>query len=449
MEPRRKGPAERYSRARAVTFAMPRLGTSILLGIENFAVFTLYVSGYGLGSFETSVALAAGYLSIAASQFLFGWISDHVSTRLGKRKPFIIALAPLLGVSFVFLLLPGLVLPDLDDKAALFYWMLGWDVVFRASYAVTTPYQAWMAEQFEAGDRPKVSQLQNVFNYIGNGLMAILSLVVFTQVTDKIEADASTIPPELLCIAVVFSALLVSLFYVAALALPVEPVREARSGPLQGLKGVVGNKNFLRVVLMQGVSGFGWSITTTVMLTYAEEVLQLSTLEYVVVAALLLLGILVFLQLWRKHMEKRGKKPALLKIFAIAAAFLPITLLGLVPMESKLLLGIVFILGVSMVLGGWFLLPYILYADIADDDDKRTGELQAGAYVGFPSIFLNICQAIGVLLLGTITSLPAIGGASYSLGYVLWGPVVSGILVVSWWYTRRYVTLDFAWESKV
>ncbi|NMC03766.1 MAG: MFS transporter, partial [Candidatus Lokiarchaeota archaeon] len=419
-----------YSRRNATVFAMPRFGTSVVLGIESFAMFTLYVSGYGLGSFQTSIAIAAGYLSIAASQFLLGWLSDHVYTSLGRRKPFLLLVAPMLGISFVFLELPGLVLPDLNDKDALFWWMLAWEVLFRASYGVTVPYQAWMAELFESRDRPKVSQLQNTFNYIGNGLMAVLSLVVFTAAADKIEADVNTIPPELLWITYAFAITVVSLFILTALLLPTEPRRDLASGHVQSLKKAIQNQNFLRVVLMQGISGFGWSIITTVMLTYTKEVLELTTIEYIIVAVCLLLGIFVFLYMWRVNIEKKGKKPVLLKIFLIAAMFLPITFLGLVPMPSRLPVGIIFILGIALVLGGWYLLPYIIYADIAEDDDKGSGELRAGVYAGFPSIILNLFQAIGVVLLGLVTSIPAIGGATYSFGYILWGPITSGILLI-------------------
>ncbi len=437
-----------YSKGKATIFAIPRFGTSVLLGIEGFALYTLYTSGYGLGSFVTTVALAAGYLSIAVAQFLLGWLSDHVFTKIGRRKPFILIFAPLLGISFVFLLLPGLMLPDLNDKAALFYWMLVWDVLFRACYAVTTPYQAWMAEQFEASDRPKVSQLQNVFNYIGNGLMSIISLVVLTNTADKIAANINVVPSELLWITITFAVVLVVLFYMTTFLLPTEPKREIKSDIVQSLKVVVKNKNFLRVVLMQGIAGLGWSIITTVMLKYIDTVLHLGREEYIGVAACLLLGIFIFLYMWRKQIERNGKKPTLLKIFVIAAAFCPITFIALIPMGSNLPLGIIFILGIALVLGGWFLLPYIVYADIADDDDKNTGELQAGVYAGFPNIILNLFQALGMILLGLITSLPALGGASYSFGYILWGPVVSVILIVSWWYTKRYVTLDFLWERK-
>ncbi|KKK44613.1 MAG: hypothetical protein Lokiarch_16840 [Candidatus Lokiarchaeum sp. GC14_75] len=34
--------------SRKILFGVPRLGTSILLGIEGWALLTLYTSGYGL-----------------------------------------------------------------------------------------------------------------------------------------------------------------------------------------------------------------------------------------------------------------------------------------------------------------------------------------------------------------------------------------------------------------
>ncbi len=103
-------------------FCLPRLGTSTILGIESWALFTLYTTGYGLDSFRAAIALAIGYLTIAASQFLLGWISDRKYTKLGRRKPYILLFAPFLGISIVFLLLPAQFIKDLRNKDILFFW---------------------------------------------------------------------------------------------------------------------------------------------------------------------------------------------------------------------------------------------------------------------------------------------------------------------------------------
>ncbi len=438
------------TRGKRVLYAFPRLSSSLVLGIEGFAMFTLYYIGYGLEPFLVGFAQSMGYLSIAAAQFLLGWVSDAKYTKWGRRKPYIIMFAPLLGISFIFLLLPALVLPDLANKTALFGWLLVWDIIFRISYAVTTPYQAWMAEIFPVEERPMVSQTQNTFAYIGNGIMALTTMLVLTGVFDKIQTDVNTIPSEFLLIVVSFGSIAIVLFSLICFVLPTEPHYEIDTNLIGNLKIILKNKNYNLMVLMVGISGFGWSIIVTVMLTYIEVVLDLGTMEYLIVAILLLLGIFTSLYLWRKMIQKNGKKPTLMRIFILAICFLPITLLGLIPEIPKLLFGVVFILGIAAILGGWFLFPYIIYADIAEDDEKTTGMLKAGIYTGYPSIILNIFQAVGVLLLGTIMTLPdiTVGSLTFSMGLVIWGPICSLILIVSLLYTKKFVKLDYDWEEK-
>ncbi|NVM38349.1 MAG: MFS transporter, partial [Candidatus Lokiarchaeota archaeon] len=250
---------EQTDNFKKILFSAPRLGTSIVLGIEGWALLTLYTSGYGLHPFLAGFAIAMGYLTIALSQFLLGWISDAKFTKWGRRKPYIIVFAPLLGISIIFLILPGLVL-DLNDpssfyfmgilfqKKTLFLWILLWEIIFRASYAVTTPYQAWMAEEFPIEERPKVSQFQNTFNYLGNGIMALFSMIVLTSYIDALDGAVDLNIPIPLNISIpifIFGILTIVLFYIIAFKMPTEPKYEIRSNLIESLKVIVKNKNFM------------------------------------------------------------------------------------------------------------------------------------------------------------------------------------------------------------
>ena len=438
------------SKRKSILFAMPRFGTSVVLGIEGWALFSLYTLAYGISPFLVGFALAMGYLSVAASQFLLGWISDAKYTRLGRRKPWIILITPILGISFILLLLPALFLPDLTDKSALFSWLLVWEIVFRLSYGMTTPYQSWTAEQFKVSDRPMVSQLQNTFNFIGNGVMALFTLLILTGVFQKIQKNPNVIPPEFLIPTILFGVIVIALYYLLVILMPIEPEFKIDSSLSTNLKTILKNKNYVLTTLMRGITGIALSMTVTIMLTYAIVVLRLSGTDFIIIAVFLLLCIFVFLYIWRKLIQKKGKKQTLLYVFIFGIVFLPITLLGLIPMDSYLILGIIFITGIAALLGGWFLFPYILDADMAEDDEKSTGELKAGIYTGFPSILLNIFQAVGVFFLGIIVSLRNIrvGTASFSIGLIIWGPICSIILLCSYIYTKRLLTLDFDWEHK-
>jgi GPH family glycoside/pentoside/hexuronide:cation symporter len=441
----------RTSTRKMLFYGSARLSSAMVLGIEGFALFTLYYVGYGVPAFLVTSAQAIGYLVIGLSQFLLGWISDAKYSRWGRRKPYIIIFTPLLAISFFSLVFPSLFVPDLNDKISLFLWFLIWDIGFKVGYSMTTVYQAWMPEQFEVRSRPKVSQIQNYFNYIGNAIMIVVSMLVLTSFVGQLEVDINAaIPTDYLIILVFFAIVLMVLFYLVAFLMPTEQYYEIKTNLVENIKTTVKNKNFELTILMIGLSSLAWSQISNVMLTYTQVVLDFSTTEYLIAAVLLIIGVFIFLYLWRKLIEKKGKKPTLLYILLFAMIYLPLTLVGLIPMSSTLVFGIIFIIGIAAMLGGWGLFPYIIYADLAEDDEKSTGNLKAGAYAGFPAIPLNAFQAFGVFVLGVaISSLPdvTVGTLTFSLGLVVWGPICSVFLLISYFYTRKYVKLDFDWEK--
>lgn len=442
----------RSSTGKMLFYGSARMSSAIVLGIEGFALFTLYYVGFGVPAILVGSAQAIGFLVIGLGQFLLGWISDSKYTRWGRRKPYIIIITPFLAISFIALLIPSLILPDLNDKIALFIWFLIWDIVFKIGYSMTTVYQAWMPEQFEVKSRPKVSQLQNYFNYIGNAIMLLMSMLVLTSFVDDLRADINApIPSTFLILTIIFGVILVVLYYMIAFLMPTEPYYEIKTNLKENIKATVKNKNFGKIILMIGFSSLAWSMIGNVMLTYIEVVLDFGTTEYLLAAVSLIISIFIFLYMWRKLIEKRGKKPTLLYILLFAMIYLLLTLVGLLPMAANLVFGLIFIIGIAAMLGGWGLFPYVIYADLAEDDEKSTGALKAGVYAGFPSIPLNAFQAFGVFVLGVaIESLPdiTVGTLTYSMGLVLWGPICSLFLLISYFFTRKYVKLDFDWEKK-
>ncbi|MHA1845780.1 MAG: MFS transporter, partial [Promethearchaeota archaeon] len=216
------------------------------------------------------------------------------------------------------------------------------------------------------------------------------------------------------------------------------------------LKVVLKNKNFLLVTLMIGIASLAWTQIGSLILLFTEVVLKLEATTYIAAAAIFIIGILVFLFLWRSLIRRFGKKKSLLYDLLAAVIFLPLTLLSLIPAISAVIFGILFLLGMAGIMSGWFIFQSIMVPDISEDDEKATGELKAGTYRGFPSIPLNIFQAIGLMIMGSILELPEITvrSSTFSLGYVLWGPVCSLILLVAYFYARKFIQLDFEWEKK-
>jgi len=428
-----------------IIFGLPTLGTSIIMGFADFALFALYNLAYNLTPFLVGIALGLGKITIAASQFFFGWISDAKYTKWGRRKPYLIIMSPVLGLSFILLLLPSLML-DLTDLNTLFIWLLIWYQIFNICYGVTSPYGAWMAEQFRFNDRPRASQYQQLFNFIGYALITAFSMIILTDFINNLEENPSIIPADFFYSVLIFGTIPIILFYLTSFVISKEPYFKINSKIIQNLKVILKNRNFLLATLMQGISSIATIIIVEIMLIFIIEVLQFNDLEYYVVAGIMIFGILIFLYIWKMIIQKLGKKKSLLYIFLSAIIILSLTLIGLIPMESHFIFGLLFIIGLAGCLGGWALFPAIIYADIAEDDEKKTGELKAGIYTGFPSITLNLFQAFGIFIMGMILELPSLGGLSYSIGLILWGPICSLIFIITYLFTRKFIQLDFEWE---
>src|SRR5512144_1298024 len=93
------------------------LGTLVLYGAPSFAGPAMLVPILNhMPKFYSDVVLAPlGYMAIAIAVAralhalrdpLFGWLSDRVKTRLGRRRPFIIVFAPLCALAFWALFTP-------------------------------------------------------------------------------------------------------------------------------------------------------------------------------------------------------------------------------------------------------------------------------------------------------------------------------------------------------
>ncbi|MHA1764082.1 MAG: MFS transporter [Promethearchaeota archaeon] len=440
---------EKSTTRKFILFALPKYSNSIVMGFADLALATLYILAYQLPPFLVGLALGLGKITIAISQFFFGWISDAKYTRLGRRKPYIILLAPILGISFILLLLPSMLI-DITNIEALFIWLLVIYQFFNMSYAITTPFNAWMVEQFSVEERPKAAQIQTAFDILGVATISVFSLIIMTDFISKVRENPEILPPSFFYSVIAFGIMVIVVFYLVCFLMPIEPHFKIESTIFQYLKVVLKNKKFIAVIGMIGIASLGWVQVSSLVLLFIEVVLKFEFTTYIMASVVFILGIILFLYMWRTFIKKFGKKRTLMYDLIAAVIFLPFTLIGLIPMQSTLIYGIIFVLGIAAIYSGWQILQYIMIPDISEDDEKATGELKAGTYKGIPSIPLNFFQAIGLIIMGSILELPeiSVGSSSFSIGYVLWGPICSAILLITLFYAKKYITLDFEWEKK-
>jgi len=436
------------STGKFLTYGMPRLSASLVLDTVDFGILFLYILVYGLPPILSGIALAIGKLSIAISQFSMGWLSDKTKTKYGRRKPFMFFYAPLTAISFICALLPMIFIQN-PTAIVLFVWIIVFDAIFQWSYGgLTTPYQSWVSEQFIVHQRPKASAFQNLFGFIGAGVGIVFTLLVFPPLIETFQ-KTKTLDPIFVILIFTFGILVILLFYICALAFPVEKVEAAEMNFREDLKKVLKDKNFMRVCWLQGIAFLAIGMITPSLIGFATIVLKIEGTTLYITAVVLLVGIMGFLFMWKKLIDKKGKKQTFLIILLTGIVVLPLTLIGLLPGEISFLITIIWVLAIAAFMGGWYLFPYIWYADLAEDAELTSGEgRKSGLYAGFPAILLNIFQAIALFITGFLLSLPNVPGKEYSWGYVLWGVWCSGVIIVAYLFTKKLITLDFDWEKE-
>ena len=156
---------------------------------------------------------------------------------------------------------------------------------------------------------------------------------------------------------------------------------------VQNLKDVIKNRNFWLISIMQGTASLAWVMVTNIMLPYTSKVLGFSTIQYTFVGIVLFFGLIIALFFWRKIIQNFGKKKALMWLLAVAASVLFCSVFGLIPTISALIFGILFILGIGISFGGWYLLSAIWYADLAEDDTRILNKCGQVCLWDFPAFY--------------------------------------------------------------
>ncbi|MCF2137697.1 MAG: MFS transporter [Candidatus Thorarchaeota archaeon] len=415
------------TRFQKIYFGMARLGPSMMLDFISLATALFYYSLNDLPGIYTGISLAISYIVIAIIQFGFGYLSDRTPTeRFGRRKPYVIIGAPLMALSFLFVFTPSWFINPSDTIGLFIYATLTLSM-FKVFYGmVTTPFQSWMPELTEPEERPSVSSWQNVANF--------LAFIIGTLVTSLLAGLSIGwgLPPIILDIIIIMMIIEIVGFLPPLIGLHKEGKFIPQPSMRKELGIVLRNRDFVGWLVAQGLLSIGFAMVSSMAFPYVNDFLAFNLTDLVIFGVELLVVVFSFFLVWMWGIRRFGKRYTLQAAMGLAVAVLPFTLF----VASKTA-GFILIALLAAAIAGYFLFPYIIYADFAHKDELITGEGRAGVYTGFPAIPLNICQALSALIMGYILDLPKVlevigtPGKYVTIGYQYWGPVAAIFILLA------------------
>jgi GPH family glycoside/pentoside/hexuronide:cation symporter len=383
-------------------------------GILRQIFYAIYLTDVvGLDPRLASFAALLGVVWDAINDPLAGMLSDHVHTRWGRRRPFLLVFAIPFGLSFVLLWYA----PPWDNQLALLmYVMLAFMLADTISTLISMPFNALMPEIVPGYDERTSLMGIRSFVQLGAALVTVIAApaIVSAGLTRGLTQQQGYIFTSALFGLLGGLPFLVIFFVIHETA----DTEETQTLPIrQTLRTAWQNKPFR---FATGMQLFNWSAVDMVglilpfyLLYWVAEGDMLMTINVLglplslesAFLGLLMATSIVFIPFWSWLAHRLNKRAAYVSglLFWIVVELL---LFAVQPGQVSfvMFLGILAGIGVSSA----YVLPDSIFADVIEWDELRTRRRQEGVYYGARAFIRKLTGALTIFL-----ALQLLGWAGY------------------------------------
>ncbi|MFX1427665.1 MAG: MFS transporter, partial [Promethearchaeota archaeon] len=352
------------------------------IGLPSQIAFTSITFFYNtiLGLDATLLGIAWLIFSFwnAINDPIFGFIEDHTkSEKYGRRIPYIRFGAPLYGLAFIFCWIPFV---NVNSQIALFFnffiVLFIFDTLFTILGLINLTLPAEMA--ITAKERANLLIYGTVISSISYIIAFILPLFLLTG------PQAPTDPRIFVFVMIIVGTITAEIIFISSYYLKENKYTQMEDTLpiIQGIKETFKNKPFL----VYEVANFSFTVAQTILTTaiyyYADYLLRLPGLLNSLPLILVFLMIFAFLTVFNKLLRKYDvKKTFIFAILLIGLGFLLTFFFGWTLYSA--LVGFI-IIGIGF--SGYMLINQVIFADIVDYDEIRTGKRRETTYSGINAL---------------------------------------------------------------
>jgi GPH family glycoside/pentoside/hexuronide:cation symporter len=363
------------SRSVALTYSLPSAGTGFSLFLGSIFYLKYATDVLGISAAAMGWILFLSRFWDALSDPIVGFLTDRTRTRLGRRRPWMLASAVPLGLVVLGLWSP----PSFLSEDGLVLWVGGLHLVlFTAFTAFSVPYDALGAEL-----TTDYRQRNVLFGYrrflFGVGMLFAMGAIALLTREDLTTEIGRLATREVgFAVACVAAALSMGLTFYTALRIRERPdyVDRGSRDVLGALRDVWLNAPARLLLSVFMLQQFGTTCITLMAPYFIDYVLRAPGQIATVLTAFMLSAV-VSVPLWVAVARRAEKKTILVAAMAVISfTLVPSFFAG--PGQLGLTIAVVALAGFAS--GALDVIFPSLQADVIDVDEHRTGERKEGTY---------------------------------------------------------------------
>lgn len=395
-------------------WGLASLGTSTVSATFGGLLAKFYLDDKGLDPNFYWQAWLIYTIWNAINDPLFGYITDSTRSRFGRRIPYMRFTAPFLAVAFALVWL----VPNGASDLGMFWWMLVTMLLYDTAYTIIgLVYSALLPEVSESDAERNGLQ-------ISSSLFGLIGMIVGFQIPDMFRPKAgmaADFTPLQIAMAVMALIAMV-LIIVTTLKVKERPEFTVADKPLglwKAMKYTFTSKSFLIVVAANFMSILMQALLLAMIYFVADYVMRtgaMNLLLFLFVPLIIGVPVTTFIRARLGVVQAQQVLLLIAAVGLIAVVFVPT---WLIPVCVAL---------AGFGLAGPQTLTNLLFAQVADEDEVRSGVRREGAFFGVNAMLTKPAQFVGNALISAVLVSSMFVSSGQNGGQILLDQPASAIL---------------------
>ena len=376
-------------------YAVGMFGTSIPINMIKGSIILFYVDLLGLDVRLYGIVMAVYAVIDAIDNPILGFLSDRTRTRWGRRRPWLLVGAAVLGVGMIALF----TVPESLDGAGLVLWFAIFAILCEAADSmINANYGALLPELFPQERR----------RAIANGLRQgcqLLALVVSLALTPWLTTSVfgtETTTEGFTITAILYAVLACWVIAYMTFGVREDPAAQQASRPpfLATVGAIVTNKRFWQIGVVSACYLSAMGLVLTGVQLYVRYALGLAVSWAMVLQGVVILATVGFLVIWT-HLVRRWGAPRIwrLALILLALGFIPLYL------AQDLTSAVVGGLCVGVGYGGMLASNDLVVARVLDEDTATHGAHREGIFLAAFGFFGRLAGLVSGVALASLGAL--------------------------------------------